>query len=69
MSGPAAFCHGWKLNLVFVVLLIVIICGWGVWSNCGWSLVDLMWGVGDLFAGVKYDRPPIALVVEVEGVT
>ena len=27
LSGPAAFCHGWKLNLVFVVLLIVIIGG------------------------------------------
>ena len=37
-------------------------------SKCVWSLVDLMRGVGDLFAGVKYDRPPIALVVEVEGV-
>lgn len=30
MSGPAAFCHGWKLNLVFVILLIVII-GVGVY--------------------------------------
>ena len=29
----------------------------------------LMSGVGDLLAVVKYDRPPIALVVEVEGVT